>query len=53
MPKLMGLENAGDPELSPSAFGSQRYLKILTRGNKLVPLQNHGVKTMSIGYLLR
>jgi len=34
----MGLENAGDPELSAA--------------NKLVPLQNHGVKTMSIGYLL-
>ncbi|WVF68592.1 hypothetical protein IAT40_003361 [Kwoniella sp. CBS 6097] len=38
VPKLMGLENAGDPELSED--------------NKLVPLQNHGVKTMSIGYLL-
>jgi len=38
VPKLMGLENVGDPELSPS--------------NKLVPLQNYGVKTMSIGYLL-
>lgn len=25
----------------------------LMTGNKLVPLQNHGVKTMSIGYLLR
>ena len=25
----------------------------LTTGNKLLPLQNHGVKTMSIGYLLR
>lgn len=25
----------------------------LIAGNKLVPLQNHGVKTMSIGYLLR
>ncbi|OCF46059.1 MRP family ATP-binding protein [Kwoniella heveanensis CBS 569] len=39
VPKLMGLENAGDPELSDE--------------NKLIPLQNHGVKTMSIGYLLR
>ncbi|WVR08201.1 hypothetical protein IAU60_005248 [Kwoniella sp. DSM 27419] len=38
VPKLMGLENAGDPELSDE--------------NKLVPLRNHGVKTMSIGYLL-
>ncbi|WWD20154.1 hypothetical protein CI109_104630 [Kwoniella shandongensis] len=38
VPKLMGLENAGDPQLSDD--------------NKLVPLQNHGVKTMSIGYLL-
>ncbi|WWC65721.1 uncharacterized protein I303_108343 [Kwoniella dejecticola CBS 10117] len=38
IPKLMGLENAGDPNLSDE--------------NKLVPLQNHGVKTMSIGYLL-
>lgn len=25
----------------------------LTTGNKLLPLQNHGVQTMSIGYLLR
>lgn len=39
IPKLMGLEKAGDPELSSA--------------NKLVPLQNHGVKTMSMGYLLR
>ena len=39
VPKLMGLENAGDPELS--------------KEGKLVPLSNHGVKTMSIGYLLR
>ncbi|KAI9633023.1 P-loop containing nucleoside triphosphate hydrolase protein [Dioszegia hungarica] len=38
VPKLMGLEDAGAPELGP--------------GNKLIPLQNHGVKTMSIGYLL-
>ncbi|WVQ79340.1 hypothetical protein IAT38_001437 [Cryptococcus sp. DSM 104549] len=38
VPKLMGLENAGDPQLSAE--------------NKLVPLQNHGLKTMSIGYLL-
>ncbi|CAD6566485.1 MAG: hypothetical protein TREMPRED_002649 [Tremellales sp. Tagirdzhanova-0007] len=38
VPKLMGLENAGDPEL--------------TSNNKLVPLRNHGIKTMSIGYLL-
>ncbi|KAL7424919.1 hypothetical protein Q5752_000606 [Cryptotrichosporon argae] len=38
VPKLMGLERAGEPELSAN--------------NKLVPLQNHGIKTMSIGYLL-
>ncbi|KAK8849529.1 hypothetical protein IAR55_004863 [Kwoniella newhampshirensis] len=38
VPKLMGLENAGDPQLNED--------------NKLIPLQNHGVKTMSIGYLL-
>ncbi|KAK4685325.1 ATP-binding protein involved in chromosome partitioning, partial [Tremellales sp. Uapishka_1] len=38
VPKLMGLENSGDVELNEK--------------NKLVPLQNHGVKTMSIGYLL-
>ncbi|KAK6908768.1 hypothetical protein I203_102771 [Kwoniella mangroviensis CBS 8507] len=38
VPKLMGLENAGDPNLSDE--------------NKLIPLQNHGIKTMSIGYLL-
>ncbi|WWC92963.1 uncharacterized protein L201_007926 [Kwoniella dendrophila CBS 6074] len=38
VPKLMGLENAGDPRLSDE--------------NKLIPLQNHGIKTMSIGYLL-
>ncbi|ORY34895.1 P-loop containing nucleoside triphosphate hydrolase protein [Naematelia encephala] len=38
VPKLMGLENVGDPQLSAE--------------NKLIPLQNHGIKTMSIGYLL-
>ncbi|EIW71676.1 MRP family ATP-binding protein [Tremella mesenterica] len=38
VPKLMGLENAGEPELSTE--------------NKLLPLRNHGIKTMSIGYLL-
>ncbi|WOO76891.1 Iron-sulfur protein IND1 [Vanrija pseudolonga] len=38
VPLLMGLDRAGEPELSDT--------------NKLVPLQNHGVKTMSIGYLL-
>ncbi|WRT69541.1 uncharacterized protein IL334_006528 [Kwoniella shivajii] len=38
VPKLMGLENSGDPQLSDE--------------NKLIPLQNHGIKTMSIGYLL-
>lgn len=38
VPKLMGLEDAGEPELS--------------QGNKLVPLQNHGIQTMSMGYLL-
>ena len=35
----MGLEHAGEPDLSSA--------------NRLLPLQNHGIKTMSIGYLLR
>ncbi|BEJ14121.1 hypothetical protein CspHIS471_0312950 [Cutaneotrichosporon sp. HIS471] len=38
VPKLMGLESAGEPALSDH--------------NKLLPLQNHGISTMSIGYLL-
>ncbi|KAI5452332.1 hypothetical protein NCC49_000894 [Naganishia albida] len=38
VPKLMGLENAGEPLLSESS--------------KLIPMNNHGIKTMSIGYLL-
>ncbi|KLT44477.1 P-loop containing nucleoside triphosphate hydrolase protein [Cutaneotrichosporon oleaginosum] len=38
VPKLMGLEGAGEPALSDR--------------NKLLPMQNHGVATMSIGYLL-
>ncbi|GFZ50072.1 Iron-sulfur protein IND1 [Saitozyma sp. JCM 24511] len=38
VPKIMGLEQAGDPALSEE--------------NKLLPLRNHGVKTMSMGYLL-
>ncbi|ORX37885.1 P-loop containing nucleoside triphosphate hydrolase protein [Kockovaella imperatae] len=38
VPKLMGLENAGDVEL--------------TDASRLIPLQNHGIQTMSIGYLL-
>lgn len=27
-------------------------MRQLTAGNKLLPLQNHGISTMSIGYLL-
>lgn len=39
VPKLMGLEGVGEPLLSEGA-------------NKLIPMDNHGVKTMSMGYLL-
>lgn len=38
VPKLMGLEEAGEP--------------LLTDQNRLVPLSNHGIQTMSMGYLL-
>ncbi|KAL1413206.1 hypothetical protein Q8F55_000958 [Vanrija albida] len=38
VPLLMGLDRAGEPEMNDA--------------NKLIPLQNHGIKTMSIGYLL-
>nr|ODN95558.1 MRP family ATP-binding protein [Cryptococcus depauperatus CBS 7855] len=38
VPKLMGLEDVGEPMLSDE--------------KKLLPLQNHGIKTMSIGYLI-
>lgn len=58
VPKLMGLENAGDPRLSDGMFillTYDNYTKKADKSeeNKLLPLQNHGVKTMSIGYLLR
>jgi ATP-binding protein involved in chromosome partitioning len=74
VPKLFGLENAGDPRLSAGECkGAPRHasctspkLQPLTLArhpgpknpakrpeNKLIPLQNHGIKTMSIGYLLR
>lgn len=49
----MGLENAGDPQLSPGESIPDVYIVSDAVENKLVPLQNHGVKTMSIGYLLR
>ncbi|KGB77983.2 MRP family ATP-binding protein [Cryptococcus deuterogattii R265] len=57
VPKLMGLENAGDPRLSDGMFillTYDNYTKKADKSeeNKLLPLQNHGVKTMSIGYLL-
>ncbi|KAG5649412.1 hypothetical protein H0H81_004026 [Sphagnurus paluster] len=38
VPTLMGLENSGEPEL--------------TEGGALTPLTNHGLPTMSMGYLL-
>ncbi|XP_006459349.1 hypothetical protein AGABI2DRAFT_218472 [Agaricus bisporus var. bisporus H97] len=38
IPKLMGLENLGEPEM--------------TSGGALIPMTNNGIPTMSIGYLL-
>ncbi|CED82812.1 Predicted ATPase, nucleotide-binding [Phaffia rhodozyma] len=38
IPKLMGLEGLGEAELTP--------------GGRLVPMTNHGVGTMSMGYLV-
>ncbi|CEH16303.1 Predicted ATPase, nucleotide-binding [Ceraceosorus bombacis] len=38
VPKLMGLDKAGEPRLS--------------KNGQLVPLTNHGIPTMSMGYLL-
>jgi ATP-binding protein involved in chromosome partitioning len=49
VPKLMGLENQEAPRLTDRALSLMR----LTIGNKLIPLRNHGIETMSIGYLLR
>jgi Mrp family chromosome partitioning ATPase len=57
VPKIMGLEQAGDPALSAGAcgVGSFKWVQLRLTGaeNKLLPLRNHGVKTMSMGYLLR
>lgn len=55
VPKLMGLENAGEPLLSECMFILLRGLTGTDGGeaNKLIPMNNHGIKTMSIGYLLR
>lgn len=38
IPKLMGLEQMGEPELTPSG--------------SLIPMKNHGVSCMSMGFLL-
>jgi len=38
VPKLMGLEDVGEPEL--------------TRENRLLPMTNHGIPCMSMGFLL-
>jgi Mrp family chromosome partitioning ATPase len=57
VPKIMGLEQAGDPALSDGASGVGSFqcvqLRLTGAENKLLPLRNHGVKTMSMGYLLR
>jgi Mrp family chromosome partitioning ATPase len=57
VPKIMGLEQSGDPALSEGACGIGPYqcvqLRLTGAENKLLPLRNHGVKTMSMGYLLR
>ena len=68
MPKLFGLEDAGDVELTDGMYhlrllffsapslvmpiaNGQTALTIIE--NRLIPLRNHGIQTMSIGYLTR
>lgn len=68
VPKLMGLEGH-EPEMTKGEFAFPQDPKLLSSHsdhdsgyhdrmligveNRLIPLQNHGVQTMSIGYLLR
>jgi len=55
IPKLMGLENIGEPDLTAGIFFSN-FLP-LARAHKLaagalIPMTNNGIPTMSMGYLL-
>jgi len=55
IPKLMGLENIGEPDLTNGISFFSYFLP--SRANKLVagaliPMTNNGIPTMSMGYLL-
>lgn len=56
VPKLMGLESVGEPDLTSGKSPHHLLDDELTdeRGaeNALVPMENHGIKCMSIGFLL-
>jgi len=52
VPKLMGLEGH-EPDMSKGKLDRVEMDLANISENRLIPLQNHGVKTMSIGYLLR
>jgi ATP-binding protein involved in chromosome partitioning len=57
IPKLLGLETAGEPHLtssSSSVFAFLRPVCLLptASGGALIPLTNHGLPAMSIGFLL-
>ena len=59
VPRLMGLE--GEPELTKggsslfpsSLFRADLDLRFSSPGGRLIPLENHGIGTMSMGYLIR
>jgi hypothetical protein len=65
VPRLMGLDHLGEPELTPRQHSLSaechppHYAQELTlflgcvTGGRLIPLDNHGISTMSMGYLVR
>jgi ATP-binding protein involved in chromosome partitioning len=57
IPKLLGLETAGEPHLTSSSSSHSHILVLCdflptTSGGALIPLTNHGLPAMSIGFLL-
>jgi ATP-binding protein involved in chromosome partitioning len=63
VPKLMGLEDMGEPELTEGEWtrrmGNSHHVAYYvawslstTKGGSLLPLTNHGVPCMSMGFLL-
>lgn len=58
IPKLLGLETAGEPHLTSSSSSHSHFPLLCDfcrrrqSGGALIPLTNHGLPAMSIGFLL-